>query len=80
MTDLVTQPTGAPLRKIMVAFVAALALKAINTTIPALFPAVLSSPVWAPLYLEFLTWAPFIAAWAGYQAKEWPSSTPQGQA
>jgi hypothetical protein len=74
VTELVTQPTGAPLRKIMIAFVAALILKAINTTIPALFPGVMSHPAIAPLYMEFLTWAPFIAAWAGYQAKEWPAS------
>lgn len=80
MSNLVSAPTGAPIRKIMIAFIAAIVLKVINTVLPAVFPFLLTSPIYAPIYMEFLTWAPLIAAYAGYNAKEWPSSIPpQGE-
>lgn len=71
MAELVNQPTGAPTRKVFMTFVTALGLVFITKTLPVLIPAITNNPAIQPLYMELLTWAPIIAAQAGYSAKEW---------
>lgn len=74
MTDLVSQPTGAPIRKVLVGFIWAFGLTFIMKSVPELIPEVLAHPAVTPLWDQLVTFAPIIAVAAGYQAKEWPTS------
>lgn len=77
---LVDQPTGAPTRKTFGGFVTAIVMAFATKTAIAVWPDLLDpANPWQPLYVELLTWLPFLIPAVQYQIKEWAKPvTPAG--
>lgn len=71
---LVDQPTGAPTRKTFGGFLTAFVMVFATKTAIAIWPWLLDpTNPWQPLYVELLTWLPFLIPAVQYQIKEWAS-------
>lgn len=70
--ELVDQPPGVVLRKIMIGFWVSWALVFVSQTLPQLYPFLVDpqSP-WSGLYDQLRTWALLAGSMSGYYAKEW---------
>lgn len=64
--DLVAQDTLMPTRKVMVALVSGFVMTVINKTLPALYPDIVNSPAWGPLFENFRDAAPILVGALAY--------------
>lgn len=68
--ELISLPAEQPTRKVFFGALAAIGLVFVNKTVPNLYPEVIASPAWGPLYAEFLVYAPIIAMSVAYFIRE----------